>query len=105
MLLVYGAAFEDIPGVKEAVSGYIDGHKKDPTYKQVANGETGHTEAIEVTYDHSKITYYELLLHFWKNVDPTVKDRQFCDTGSQYRSGIYYLNDDQKKLQRNLFQR
>ena len=98
-------AFEEVPGVKEAVSGYIDGHKKNPTYKQVAIGATGHTEAIEITYDSTKVSFDELLVHFWKNIDPTVKDRQFCDTGSQYRSGIYYLNASQKASSEKSFKK
>ena len=88
--------FEKKDGVISAVSGYISGHVKNPTYKQVSAGKTGHTEAVEIKYDATKISYEELLKIFWKNIDPTVKDRQFCDKGSQYRSGIYYLNDAQK---------
>lgn len=91
-------AFEKIDGVSEAVSGYIDGKKINPTYKEVSSGSTGHTEAIRVTFDSKKISYSDLLVHFWKNIDPTVQDQQFCDVGSQYRSGIYYLNNSQKKL-------
>lgn len=91
-------AFEKLPGVKSVLSGYIDGHEKNPTYKRVAAGLTGHTEAIEVKYDATKVSYQTLLLHFWKNIDPTVKDRQFCDNGSQYRSGIYYIDPAQKEL-------
>ncbi|MFK7825730.1 MAG: peptide-methionine (S)-S-oxide reductase MsrA [Oligoflexales bacterium] len=88
--------FEKKDGVHSAVSGYISGHVKDPTYKQVSAGTTGHTEGVEIKYDPKKISYKELLKIFWKNIDPTVKDQQFCDKGSQYRSGIYYLNDAQK---------
>ena len=68
-------AFEEIEGVTQAVSGYMNGHKKDPTYKEVSAGITGHTEAIEVRFDPKVISYNELLKVFWKNVDPTVKDR------------------------------
>ncbi|NRA47327.1 MAG: peptide-methionine (S)-S-oxide reductase MsrA [Oligoflexales bacterium] len=89
--------FEKKDGVISAVSGYISGHVKNPNYKQVSAGTTGHTEAVEIKYDASKISYKELLKIFWKNIDPTVKDQQFCDRGSQYRSGIYYLNDEQKQ--------
>ena len=89
--------FEKKDGVISAVSGYISGHVKNPTYKQVSAGTTGHTEAVEIKYDPKKISYEELLKIFWKNIDPTVKDQQFCDKGSQYRSGIYYLDDAQKK--------
>lgn len=88
--------FEKEEGVISAESGYISGHVKNPTYKQVSAGTTGHTEAVEIKYNPKKITYEQLLKIFWKNIDPTVKDQQFCDKGSQYRSGIYYLNEAQK---------
>ncbi|PVZ66279.1 peptide-methionine (S)-S-oxide reductase MsrA [Pelagibaculum spongiae] len=88
--------FEKVEGVIEAVSGYTDGRQSNPTYKQVSAGRTGHTEAVKVTYDPSKVSYEKLLSVFWHNVDPTVKNRQFCDSGSQYRSGIYYLNPEQQ---------
>ncbi|MBT4837233.1 MAG: peptide-methionine (S)-S-oxide reductase MsrA [Methylococcales bacterium] len=90
--------FDKLNGVKSTVSGYIGGHKKNPTYKQVSVGSTGHTEAIRVIYDPSKVSYQTLLNTFWHNIDPTVKNRQFCDAGSQYRSGIFYLNPQQKML-------
>lgn len=90
-------AFEDLDGVLSAESGYIDGHQKNPTYKQVSAGTTGHTEAVKVIYDPAKVSFKTLLKTFWKNIDPTVKNRQFCDVGSQYRSGIYYQNKTQKK--------
>lgn len=92
------ADFEKLEGVTNVVSGYIDGHEKYPTYQEVSKGTTGHTEAIEVTYDPQKVSYEKLVDHFWVNIDPTVKDRQFCDVGSQYRSGIYYLDDSQKEI-------
>lgn len=88
--------FDKLDGVISTTSGYTGGHKADPTYKQVSAGGTGHTEAIQIEYDPAKISYEELLVVFWKNIDPTTSDRQFCDQGSQYRSGIFFLNDAQK---------
>ena len=89
--------FDKLDGVISTTSGYIGGHKDNPTYKEVSSGTTGHTEAIEIKYDASKIKYKELLTVFWKNIDPTSGNGQFCDRGSQYRPGIFYLNDDQRK--------
>ncbi|MGJ8670639.1 MAG: peptide-methionine (S)-S-oxide reductase MsrA [Oceanococcus sp.] len=89
--------FEKLDGVLSAVSGYTAGQVKDPSYKQVSGGGTGHTEAVQVRYDPNTVSYAELLQHFWHNVDPTVKDQQFCDRGSQYRSAIFYHNETQKK--------
>src|SRR4051812_1865891 len=91
-------AFEKVPGVVTVVSGYTGGKVKNPSYEQVSSGRTGHTEAVEVTYDPSKVSYQQLLEAFWLNHDPTVKDRQFCDSGSQYRPGIFYHGDEQKRL-------
>jgi peptide-methionine (S)-S-oxide reductase len=91
-------AFEKVPGVTQAVSGYIGGRTKNPSYEQVSSGTTGHTEAVQVTYDPSKVTYEKLLEVFWVNHDPTVTDRQFCDGGSQYRPAIFVHNEEQKKL-------
>ena len=88
--------FDKLEGVISTTSGYTSGHKKNPTYKEVSAGSTGHTEAIQIKYDPEKITYSELLDVFWKNIDPVAVDRQFCDAGSQYRSGIYYLNEKQQ---------
>jgi len=90
--------FENRDGVLNVVSGYINGHVVNPTYAQVSTGKTGHTEAVEITYDPKKITYKELLKIYWENSDPTVNDRQFCDIGSQYRPGIYFLNAEQEAL-------
>ena len=89
--------FDELDGVFSTTSGYAGGHKKDPTYKEVSAGITGHTETVEIEYDPEKISYPELLDVFWKNIDPTVKDRQFCDIGSQYRTAIFYHDEDQKK--------
>jgi len=78
--------------------GYTGGHVDNPTYEQVSAGGTGHAESIQVIYDPSKVTYEELLDIFWHNIDPTVKDKQFCDSGNQYRSAIFYENEEQKRL-------
>ena len=91
------AAFEEVPGVISAVSGYTGGTLKNPSYEQVSTGHTGHAEALEVTFDPAKVSYEKLLDVFWVNHDPTVNNRQFCDSGSQYRPGIFYLSDEQKK--------
>ncbi len=92
------APFDVLDGVHSTTSGYTDGKKKNPTYKEVSSGGTGHAEAVQVVYDPERITYAELLEVFWRNIDPTVKDRQFCDRGSQYRSGIFYHDEEQKRL-------
>jgi peptide-methionine (S)-S-oxide reductase len=91
-------AFEKVPGVISAVSGYTGGTVKGPSYEQVSTGRTGHTEAVEVTYDPAKVSYEKLLEVFWLNHDPTVKDRQFCDSGSQYRPEIFWHTEEQKRL-------
>ena len=91
-------AFEKVPGVTAAVSGYIGGRTKNPSYEQVSSGTTGHTEAVQVTYDPAKLSYEKLLDTFWLNHDPTVTDRQFCGGGSQYRPAIFVHNEEQKKL-------
>jgi peptide-methionine (S)-S-oxide reductase len=90
-------AFEKVPGVVSAVSGYIDGKTKSPTYDQVSSGMTGHTEAVEVKFDPAKVSYEKLLDVFWVNHDPVYTDRQFCDHGSQYRPGIFWHDEAQKK--------
>lgn len=90
--------FDKLNGVISTTSGYTDGHTKSPTYKQVSSGDTGHTEAMKVVYDPKKVGYEKLLNVFWHNIDPTDDGGQFCDRGSQYRSGIYYSDDKQKQL-------
>jgi peptide-methionine (S)-S-oxide reductase len=90
--------FEQMEGVKDAVSGYAGGTKESANYKAVCTGETGHAEAVKVTYDPSKITYAELLRVFYTTHDPTTKDRQGPDAGTQYRSAVFYLDDEQKKV-------
>ncbi len=89
--------FDALPGVISTTSGYIGGRTIKPTYEQVSSGGTGHAEAVQVVYDPAKVTYEKLLEAFWVNIDPTVRDRQFCDSGSQYRTGIFYHNDAQRK--------
>jgi peptide-methionine (S)-S-oxide reductase len=91
-------AFDKLPGVRSVISGYTGGQKLNPTYEEVSSGTTGHAESIEITYEPAVISYSKLLDVFWHNVDPTVKDRQFCDSGSQYRSAIFYHGEDQKRL-------
>ena len=91
-------AFEKVSGVISATSGYIGGNVDNPTYKQVTSGQTGHAEAVEVIYDPAQITYEQLLNVFWRNVDPTVVDRQFCDFGDQYRTAIFVHGDEQMRL-------
>jgi peptide methionine sulfoxide reductase msrA/msrB len=92
------ADFEKLPGVVRVVSGYTGGHKENPSYAEVSSGMTGHVEAVQVHYDPSKITYRELLDFFWKHIDPTDGGGQFVDRGSQYRSAIFYHDEEQKQL-------
>ena len=92
------ADFDKVPGVISTTSGYINGKTKNPTYKEVSAGGTGHAEAVEIVYDPGKVTYAKLLDVFWRNIDPLVKDRQFCDSGDMYRSAIFYRSDEEKKL-------
>jgi len=92
------ADFDKVAGVISTTSGYIGGTVKNPTYQQVSGGTTGHAEAVEVVYDPAKVTYAKLLDTFWRNIDPLAKDKQFCDSGNEYRSAIFYLDDEQKKL-------
>jgi peptide methionine sulfoxide reductase msrA/msrB len=90
--------FEKVPGVVKVISGYTGGHKENPTYEEVSSGSTGHVEAIQVYYDPTKVTYTELLDYFWRHIDPTDSGGQFVDRGSQYRSVIFYHDEEQKKL-------
>ena len=89
--------FDKVPGVTETISGYTGGAKVNPTYQEVSSGTTGHAESVQVIYDPKKVTYEKLLDTFWVSVDPTVKDRQFCDSGSQYRTAIFYNDESQRK--------
>jgi len=91
-------AFEKVPGVISAVSGYTGGTVRNPSYEQVSSGRTGHAEAVEVTFDPAKVSYEKLLDVFWLNHDPTVANRQFCDSGNQYRPEIFYNSGEQKRL-------
>ena len=90
--------FEKLPGVVKVISGYTGGQKVNPSYEEVSSGSTGHVEAVQVYYDPSKLTYTELLDTFWKHIDPTDSGGQFVDRGSQYRSVIFYHDEEQKKL-------
>ncbi|RJQ85926.1 MAG: peptide-methionine (R)-S-oxide reductase [Desulfobacteraceae bacterium] len=90
--------FEKVPGVIEAVSGYTGGHVADPTYKQVSSGGSGHVEAVKVTYDPERVDYAALLEYFWRHVDPTDPGGQFVDRGAQYRSVIFYADEEQRRL-------
>ncbi|MEP7275214.1 MAG: peptide-methionine (S)-S-oxide reductase MsrA [Betaproteobacteria bacterium] len=90
--------YDKLPGVISTTSGYIGGKTKKPTYEEVSAGVTGHAEAVQVVYDPAKVTYEKLLDVFWHNIDPTVKDRQFCDIGSQYRTAIFVHDDKQRQL-------
>ncbi len=89
--------FDKLDGVISTTSGYTGGQKLNPTYEEVSAGRTGHTEAMQIVYDPKKVSYEKLLETFWHNVDPTVKDAQFCDHGNQYRTGIF-VHDEQQKL-------
>ena len=90
--------FEDLPGVTEAISGYTGGKKKNPTYKQVASGQTSHLEAVQIHFDPEKISYADILEVYWRNVNPTDNGGQFVDRGDQYRTGIFYTSEEQKKI-------
>lgn len=90
--------FDAIPGVISTVSGYTGGHTENPTYKEVSNGKTGHLEAVQVTYDPTKVSYAKLLKVFWHNIDPFDNDGQFCDKGEQYKSVIFYQDEKQKQF-------
>ena len=91
------AIFEELNGVISATSGYTVGHVKNPTYKEVTSGQTGHAEALQIVYDPKKISFDELLEVFWETHDPTTLNRQGADVGTQYRSGVYYHNQEQKE--------
>jgi peptide methionine sulfoxide reductase msrA/msrB len=90
--------FEKVDGVVQAISGYTGGQKPDPTYNEVSAGVTGHAEAVQVHYDPVKITYKDLLDVFWRQVDPTDAGGQFVDRGSQYRTAIFYHDEEQKRI-------
>jgi len=90
--------FDKLDGVVSTTAGYAGGREVNPTYEEVASGRTGHAEAIQIVYDPSMVTYGELLDIFWRNVDPTQVNGQFVDKGPQYRTAIFYHDDEQKRL-------
>lgn len=90
--------YDKIKGVVSTTPGYTGGSKENPTYEEVSSGRTGHAESVEILYDPSQVSYSQLLDVFWHNIDPTTKDRQFVDTGSQYRTAIFYHSEEQKRL-------
>jgi peptide-methionine (S)-S-oxide reductase len=90
--------FDELPGVVSTTCGYTGGSTVNPTYEQVSSGTTGHAEAMQVRYDPTRIGYEELLDVFWRNIDPLTANRQFCDRGRQYRSAIFYHDEEQRRL-------
>lgn len=90
------ADFDKVKGVISTTSGYTGGRTENPTYEQVSHGGTGHAEAVEIAYDLAQVSYDKLLDVFWHNIDPLAKDRQFCDVGDQYRTAIFYHDDEQR---------
>jgi peptide-methionine (S)-S-oxide reductase len=90
--------YDDLDGVISTTSGYTGGRKQNPTYEEVSTGTTGHTEAVQVVYDPKRIGYARLLEVFWRNIDPLTANAQFCDHGTQYRSGIFYHDAEQRRL-------
>jgi len=90
--------YDEMEGVLDTTSGYIGGHVSDPSYEQVVTGTTGHAEVVRVTYDPERVRYADLLKVFWRNIDPLDGEGQFCDRGSPYRPGIFYLDEDQRAL-------
>jgi peptide-methionine (S)-S-oxide reductase len=90
--------FDKVPGVLVTTSGYIGGTVANPSYRDVSAGGTGHAEAVKIEYDPRKVTYQQLVDHYWRTVDPTVKNRQFCDVGTQYRTAIFVANDAERKI-------
>ena len=91
------ADYEKLDGVLGVVSGYTGGELKNPTYKQVSSGNSGHIEVVEVSFDASRISYAEILDYFWRHIDPTRDDGQFCDRGPQYRPAIFYRGETQHR--------
>lgn len=90
--------FDTLPGIEAVISGYTGGHVENPTYEQVVSGTTGHTEAVEITYDSSKISYKELVEIYWRQTDPTDAGGQFADRGDSYRPVIYYSDEAEKQI-------
>lgn len=89
--------FDKMPGVLSVIPGYTGGLTVNPSYQEVCGGETGHVEAVSIVFDPSVVSYRELLQVFWRNIDPTTRNRQFCDYGSQYQTAIFYLDEGQKR--------
>lgn len=90
--------FDSLPGIKSVISGFTGGHVKNPSYNEVVRGNTGHTEAVEITYDSDKITYGDLVEIYWRQTDPTDAGGQFADRGDSYRPVIYYSTDEEKEI-------
>jgi peptide methionine sulfoxide reductase msrA/msrB len=93
--------YDRLPGVEKITVGYIGGHKENPTYEEVCSGTTGHTEAVQIEFDSDLISYEKLVEVFWENINPTQMNGQFYDSGTQYRTGIFYHSDEQKKIAEN----
>ncbi len=89
------ADFDKVPGVVSTTSGYIGGTVANPTYEQVSGKHTGHAEAVEIRFDPARVSYGQLLAHYWRSIDPTTRDRQFCDVGSPYRTAIFTVGEAQ----------
>lgn len=92
------ADFDKVDGVISTTSGYIGGTVVNPTYEQVSAGRTGHTEAVQVVYDPARVSYAKLVEYFWRTIDPTTVNRQFCDAGSQYRTGIFTHDPEHMRI-------
>ncbi len=90
--------FDKLPGVLSTVSGYTGGKTANPSYQEVSSNMTGHAEAVEIVFDPAKVSYAQLVEHFWRTIDPTTKDRQFCDVGSPYRTAIYAQDAEQLRV-------
>lgn len=90
--------FDKLDGVVSVTSGYTGGHTGNPTYEEVSSGRTGHAEAVRIVFDPARIGYKDLLDVFWRNIDPTTPNRQFCDVGAQYRSAIFVHGEDQRRI-------
>lgn len=90
--------FDKVPGVLSTTSGYTGGRTANPTYEQVSSHNTGHAEVVEIVFDPARVSYAQLVEHFWRTIDPTTKDQQFCDRGSPYRTAIFALNAEQLKI-------
>ena len=90
--------FDKVQGVISTQAGYLGGHVKNPTYEEVCTGRTGHVEAVQIEYDPERISYEELLQIYWKSIDPTRSDGQFCDIGTQYRPVIFYHTKEQQEI-------